>query len=797
MSELENISDSSEKKIDIKSLIKKFTGYWYYFLISVLICLFLAFLYNRYNRNVYKVYTYILIEDEKNQADEVFELEDMFGNNANLENQKAILKSHTLAKKTIQEMDIQVSYFQHGKIKKVNLYKKSPFYVYFDENYNQLSGVEFFINLKNKEEFELEYKCENKNTYNIKTNKKTNKKISDNYRKSHKFNELIDNDFIRLKIVKDTSVFNYLDINNINEYSFILHSLDKLAANYVEKIKVSPLSKESTVLELRMDGYTRNKNVDYLNTLSKLYLEDELADKNEFATHTLLYIEGELSEAEDTLVMFENQLKVFKQNNLELDIVTKDFGTFKQKLDVEEKYQKIRDQLRYYNSLLNYVKSDYIEKETNEKTHTLSPTSIGILNPELNALIIKLMELNSKKKGLELSIEEGHPKYQAILSDISFTKQSIIENVANLISSTKTIEKDLKSRILTTNNQIEKLPEAEQELWKITRNIDHYKTFVNYLTDKKLNTNILIEGTTSDHKIIDSAMGPEIPLFPNRKVNLLFALILGVGIPVIIISLRDFLNETILSKSDLTKITNIPIIGVIGNSDKANNLVVLDNPKSVISESFRSLRTNIQYLSSEIENKVITITSSVGSEGKTFCTSNLALIMATAGYKTILIGADLRKPKTHEVFNLDNSLGLSSYLINKSTLSEIVHNTDAENLRVIPSGPIPPNPSELLNSDRMKKLIKELKKTYDYIILDTPPCGLVTDSVITMKMSDINLYIVRHNYTKENMLNIINDLHDTEQVKNINIIINDYIVSSSSYGYGYGYGYGNGYGYYE
>jgi capsular exopolysaccharide synthesis family protein len=171
--------------------------------------------------------------------------------------------------------------------------------------------------------------------------------------------------------------------------------------------------------------------------------------------------------------------------------------------------------------------------------------------------------------------------------------------------------------------------------------------------------------------------------------------------------------------------------------------------------------------------------------------------MAAAGYKTILIGADLRKPKTHEVFNVDNSLGLSSYLINKSTLSEIVHKTDAEKLRVIPSGPIPPNPSELLNSDRMKKLIEELKKTYDYIILDTPPCGLVTDSVITMKMSDINLYIVRHNYTKENMLNIINDLHNSEQVKNINIIINDYIVSSSSYGYGYGYGYGNGYGYYE
>ena len=805
MSELENISDSSEEKIDIKALIIKFTGYWYYFLISVLICLFLAFLYNRYNRNIYKVYTYILIEDEKNQADEVFELEDMFGSNANLENQKAILKSHTLAKKTIEKMDIQISYFQHGKITKVNLYNKSPFYVYFDENYNQLSGVEFFINFKNKEEFELEYKCENKNTYNIKTNKKTNKKISDNYQKSHKFNEWIDGDFMRFRIVKDTSVFNYLDMNNLNEYSFILHSLDKLAANYVQKLKVAPLSKESTVLELRMDGYTKNKNIDYLNTLSRLYLEDELADKNEFARQTLLYIESELRETEDTLVMFENQLKEFKQNNLELDIATKDFGTFKQKLDIEEKYQKIRDQLRYYNALLRYVKkstsSTHFKLDdltgSYDEEKILSPTSIGILNPELNALIIKLMELNSIKKGLELSIEEGHPKYQAILSDISFTKQSIIENVTNLISSTKTIEKDLKSRILIADNQIEKLPEAEQELWKITRNIEHYKTFVNYLTDKKLNTDILIEGTTSDHKIIDSAMGPENPLSPNRKLNLLLALILGVGVPVIVVSLRDFLNETILSKSDLTKITNIPIIGVIGNSDKANNLVVLNNPKSVISESFRSLRTNIQYLSSEIENKVVTITSSVGSEGKTFCASNLALIMAAAGYKTILIGADLRKPKTHEVFNIDNSLGLSSYLINKSTLSDILHKTDTEKLSIIPSGPIPPNPSELLNSDRMKKLIEKLKKTYDYIILDTPPCGLVTDSVITMKLSDINLYIVRHNYTKENMLNIINDLHNSEQVKNINIIINDYIVSSSSYGYGYGYGYGNGYGYYE
>ena len=239
------------------------------------------------------------------------------------------------------------------------------------------------------------------------------------------------------------------------------------------------------------------------------------------------------------------------------------------------------------------------------------------------------------------------------------------------------------------------------------------------------------------------------------------------------------------------------MLGVIGNSEKGGNLIVSESPKSIISESFRSLRTNIQYLASEKSSKLITVTSSVGSEGKTFCSSNLALIFSSAGYKTVLIGADLRKPKTHEDFKLDNQKGLSSYLIKKSKIEDIINQTQYENLSLITSGPIPPNPAELLNLERMKDLIKILKEKYEYIIIDTPPCGLVTDSVITMKLSDINLYVVRHNYTKKNMLNIINDLFETNQVSNLKIIINDYVVKPSSYGYGYGYSYGNGYGYYE
>jgi capsular exopolysaccharide synthesis family protein len=244
--------------------------------------------------------------------------------------------------------------------------------------------------------------------------------------------------------------------------------------------------------------------------------------------------------------------------------------------------------------------------------------------------------------------------------------------------------------------------------------------------------------------------------------------------------------------------TNIPILGLIGHSDNATSLVVSNASKSIIAESFRALRTNIQYLAADKEKKIITVTSSIGGEGKTFTTMNLAAIIALSGHKTILIGGDLRKPKLHEDFKVDTSKGLSSYLINKSELAEVIEKTEIDSLDVIASGPTPPNPAELLDSKKMRDLIMELNKTYDYVIIDTPPIGLVTDGVILMQHADVNLYIVRHNYSKKSALNVINNLYHQKQVENVHIIINDFKHTSSGYGYGYGYGYGSsGYGYYE
>ena len=295
------------------------------------------------------------------------------------------------------------------------------------------------------------------------------------------------------------------------------------------------------------------------------------------------------------------------------------------------------------------------------------------------------------------------------------------------------------------------------------------------MQNKKYEASLAKAGTESDHKVIDYArLDSEIPVSPKTSVTYFFCWILGILIPIFAISLKEFFNNTIRSKKDLQTHSNIPILGLIGHSDKLTSLIVPKNSKSVLSESFRSLRTNIQYLAVDKTKKVITVSSSIGGEGKTFCSMNIASIFALSGKKTVLIGADLRKPKLELEFKSENKSGLSNYLINKSSLKEITNKTEVENLDIIFSGPTPPNPAELLDSTKMQELIKKLNIEYDYVIIDTPPIGLVTDGVILMKNADINLYVVRHNYTKYQALSVVNGLYNNKQVENLQIIINDY-----------------------
>ena len=789
--------NQQEETIDIKALLLKYSQYWYFFLLSILFCGCLAFLINRLTVPEYSVSTTLLIRDDNNTqlgAENLLEGLELFSGKQNIKNEIIILNSYTSTDKVIRELKLGLSYHQHGFFQTNELFENSPITVELDSNHNQITGTTFKIEILNEDEFRVLATTDDLFPYNLLTEKFDKTLLANiDLDRTYKFNEKIKSEYYSFSIKK--SIFFNLDkiIKGRLSYSFKLHQNRNLAHNLINNIIINPINKETSILKLSIKGKTPKKNIIILDKVTEIYIKSGLDEKNIMAINTINFIDNQLAVIQDSLTDIENQIKSFKQQNTNLDLVDKEFGTFFQKQRLDNTLSEQSVNIRYYESLLSYLKED---KNTNS---IVSPTSMGISNPELNGLINQLLQLYSRKGELQLTTTEKNPAYQAVLSQIKHTKNTIIENVSNLIASATIYKTDLKSRINIFNSKISTLPAAEKEYLILKRKYEYNEQTAIYLQQKRYEASLAKAGTESDHKVIDPArLDSEIPIKPRKSLAYFIAIVLGLFIPIAIISLRDFFSDTISSKLDLNNASNIPVLGLVGHSDKATSMVVSTASKSIIAESFRSLRTNIQYLAAEKEKKVITITSSIGGEGKTFTAMNLAAIFALSGHKTILIGGDLRKPKLHEDFNLKDQSGLSSYLINKASLQDVIIKTEIESLEVIGSGPTPPNPAELLDSPKMIELITKLNKTYDYVIIDTPPIGLVTDGVILMQHADINLYVVRHGYSKAKSLSIVNNLYEQEQIKNAHFIINDFKYSSSGYGYGYGYGYGtSGYGYYE
>jgi capsular exopolysaccharide synthesis family protein len=788
---------SQEETIDIKALILKYAQYWYYFVLSILFFGSIAFLNNRYTVPEYSVSTTLLIRDDNNTqlgAENLLEGLELFSGKKNLKNEIVILNSYHLSKKVIEELNLGISYYQHGFLQTNEVFGNSPFKIIVDSSHLQLTGIHFQITPLNNEEFTFSASASNQHPYNIISKNLEKSLIADiDIDKKYTFNSLIETEFYSFTIYKSIN-FNLEKIIESEKYfSFKLHQIDKLANKLIEEVIINPINKETSILKLNLRERNPRKSIHILNKITEIYIRSGLDEKNLMAINTIHFIDEQLTIIKDSLSGIERKLELFKTKHPDLEIVDKEYGTYFQKQRLDNSLSEQSVNIKYYKSLLSYLKN---EKNTNS---IVSPTSMGISNLELNNLINQLLQLNAKKGELQLTTTDKNPTYIAILSQINHTKKTIIENVNNLISSASIYEVDLIDRITTFDKKINKLPEAEKDYLILRRKYEYNEQTAIYLQQKRYEASLAKAGTESDHKVIDFArLDNEEPISPRKSLAYFISLLFGFLLPIAFISLRDFFSDTIKSKSDLLNSTNIPILGLIGHSDNATSLVVSNASKSIIAESFRALRTNIQYLAADKVKKVITVTSSIGGEGKTFTTMNLAAIIALSGHKTVLIGGDLRKPKLHEDFKVDTSKGLSSYLINKSELAEVIEKTEIDSLDVIASGPTPPNPAELLDSKKMRDLIMELNKTYDYVIIDTPPIGLVTDGVILMQHADVNLYVVRHNYSKTSALNVINNLYRQKQVENVHIIINDFKHTSSGYGYGYGYGYGSsGYGYYE
>jgi capsular exopolysaccharide synthesis family protein len=345
------------------------------------------------------------------------------------------------------------------------------------------------------------------------------------------------------------------------------------------------------------------------------------------------------------------------------------------------------------------------------------------------------------------------------------------------------------------------LPKTERELLNYKRNFTLNDNIYTFLLQKRSEAGIALASNVSDHRVIDKAK-PEntLKVSPNNKLNYFIGILLGFLLPIGFISFKDFFNSKITNEYPVEDHTNIPIIGYVTHQKTANKGTVYEAPKSSIAEAFRAIRTNLQFLLvDQQEVPVIAVTSSIAGEGKTFCSTNIAAIISMSNKRTLIVGMDLRKPQTHNQFDISNAKGLSNYLIHDATFDEIVLPTHIPKLYITPAGPIPPNPSELIETDRMRNFFTEAKKHFDVIILDTPPVALVTDAIIISKYADVMIFVIRQNYTDKHALRFINNLYEQKKLPNLSLLINDIKIPQyvANYNYAYGYGYKNGAGYYE
>ena len=755
-----------ENNIDFTSIFYKVLSYWPFFILSVGLCFTIAKVHLHFAIPVYKAATTILIDINKPVGLEEMSL---FSESKSIGNEMALIEAYDMVDKTISKLDFDISYHHIGDVNDIELYHDTQFRIKLDSG-EQHYFSRIYIDFETPTTFKL--RIGEKNVINeiFTINKPIHK---------HGFNFTVVADSNATYFHPDYQVY------------FIINKREYLVHQYARALKILRAGKEAPgILELSMTGLVPQKIILFLNEHAQTYIQNGVDEKNATAINTIKFIDDQLEQVSFSLNSAETDLESFRKIHKVMDI-SASAEILKDNLDELEK-ERSMEQLKskYYDYLYTYLKQD---KDLNE---VIAPHVMGIDDPLLTGLIGELSALNNERNIITRSSTPKNPYLKELDGKIYHTKQSVLENIRNIISTAKITLNDINQRIAKYEQQLSFLPKNERTLVDIQRRFNLNDNIYNYLLQKRAEAGIAKASTIAACKIVNTAKSFNVsPISPNGNLITSLALLIGFMIPIGFIVARELLNDKIMTRDDVVTNTDIPILGIIGhNMHEDTTLTVVNKPKSAIAEAFRSIRINLQYLSADRPHKVVLITSSISGEGKSFFSANFACIMASLGKKTLLIGADLRKPKVFSELGVNNQIGLSTYLINNATLNEVIFKSSVENLDVLPAGPIPPNPSELLSGNRIEELFKILDNEYDYIIIDTPPIGLIADGFILMKYSHINLYIIRHAITQKKWLEKINILYEEKKIDNLAIVVND-LKESGPYDYGYGYGYG--YGYYE
>lgn len=737
------------QEIDYLKIVKILLSRWYLVVASVLIAVLIAYAYLWYTPKTYATSGIIKFEEKKSEMSDLINVMSNSGRNtATLQSERYIIQSRSLLLSAIKNLDYRISFYISGRVRTHDVYPKKPLQI----NILKFDSLNFYQDL-------IAFKPVDKNTFNLSW-----KVAGNDIRKNFTYNAPVNIGPVAFSISYPGQM------NPDAEYMFKFNVPENYLARVGNGLWMNEAAKNSNIVNIQQTDSNPQFAADILNAILKEYLDYDRSQKTKSATQMIQFINDQLQYLSTEVKGSERSLEKYKQNSRILDVSSSAGLALSKVTELEAQRALLKIQL---------IAIDQLKKQLSEGQENISLNfnMEGSVDPLLGILLGNLNTLLADKNALLKTYNSSAQPIADINQQILQLKNSALQNIN---ASNQRIQKNmdfLDAQLAKANQQVSGLPAVEKDMISLSRDFEINQKVYSFLSEKQLEAQINRSAILPGATIIEQAQLKNIPVSPIESEIYRTAITLGLLAGIVIIVLIRILNPYIYDKESVENVTTVPIIGVIrkfpDKVDEDNSqILALSKPRSIFAESVRAIRTNLNFLASEKESKVICITSEVSGEGKSFTALNLSSTLALIEKKVILIGADLRRPKLHKTFGAHNNKGLSNYLVNQCSIEEIIQHLDHNNFDFISSGPIPPNPSELLHSERMHDLLNELKERYQVVMIDTAPIGLVSDSIPLIRWSDINLFVIRYGKSKHHAATMPERIAKEYQLSNMVIVLN-------------------------
>lgn len=782
----DKLGEQSEEQVNIQELLFRYLIHWPWFVVSIIICIACAWGYLRLTTPIYNITATVLIKDEKkgggaNMSSELEKmgLDGFVSSSNNVDNEIEVLRSKSLAREVVNNLGLFVTYMDEDEFPSKELYHTSPVLVSLThQEADKLPG---------RMEINMILQPTGALGVQITVGEKEYRKQFD------KLPAVFPTDEGTVAFFANNDTLSAVRPENITKERHITAFINRpfsVSKGYVNSLSIAPTSKTTSVVVISLENTNTRRGRDYINKLLEMYNINANNDKNEVAQKTAEFIDERIGIISKELGSTEQDLENFKRSAGITDLSSEAQIALTGNAEYEKKRVENQTQINLVMDLQRYMKGNEYE---------VLPSNIGLQDAASAGAIDRYNQMLVERKRLLRTSTENNPTIINLDTSIRAMRTNVQATLDATLKGLQITKEDLAREASRYSRRINDAPTQERQFVSIARQQEIKSGLYLMLLQKREENAITLAATANNAKIIDEALADDNPISPKKTIVYLVALVLGVGLPVGVIYLIGLTKFKIEGRADVEQLTSLPVVGDIPLADeKTGSIAVFENQNNLMSETFRNVRTNLQFMLENGKN-VILVTSTISGEGKSFISANLAISLSLLGKKVVIVGLDIRKPGLNKVFNIPKKEhGITQYLTNTTAnLMDFVQPSDInKNLFILPGGTVPPNPTELLARGGLEKAIETLKANFDYVILDTAPVGMVTDTLLIGRVADLSVYVCRADYTHKAEFTLINELAENNKLPNLCIAVNGLDLNSRKYGYYYGYGkYGKYYGY--